>query len=76
LESQAGSAVVAGHRHDRAVSDDCAACRFLLLSSARCEPTALCLTEQVSILSTMLAVAAWGSQPLGLYRSRAPPALS
>jgi hypothetical protein len=58
------------------LSDDCAACRFLLLSAAASDPASVWLVEHVSLLSAPLPSAAAASQPSGLYRSRAPPALS
>lgn len=70
------TAVVEGHQHGQTLSDDCAACRFLLLSSARCEPSAVPLVQQVSLLDACPLVADCDCQPLGVYRSRAPPALS
>jgi hypothetical protein len=64
------------HWHERLLSDDCAACRFLLLSSVPYEPVAICLVEQVSPHSAPLLIVAIAGEPMGLYRSRAPPALS
>jgi hypothetical protein len=61
---------------ERLLADDCAACRFLLLSSVACEPATICVIEHVSLLSSPLPVVAIASEPVGLYRSRAPPALS
>lgn len=74
--SENDSAPAFDHRHEHQLAEDCAACRFLLLSSVPYEPAALCLIEQVSLFSSPLPVAAVASGPVGLYRSRAPPALS
>ena len=70
------SAVIDGHGHDQSLSDDCAACRFSLLSSARCEPTTPSLIQHVALLDASPSVAGEHRQLVGLYRSRAPPALS
>jgi len=75
-QPQADSTPAVDQRAERLLADDCAACRFLLLSSVACEPAAICLVEHVSLLSNALAVVAVASEPVGLYRSRAPPALS
>lgn len=64
------------HRHEQVRTDECAACRYLLLSSVAVEPTAVSLIEQVTLLPAPPAIAAAASELVGLYRSRAPPALS
>jgi hypothetical protein len=73
-EADPAPAVDQGHKHR--LTEDCAACRYLLLSSVACEPAAICLIEQISLLPSPLPVVAAASEPVGLYRSRAPPALS
>lgn len=73
---EADSATAVDHGHKHVLADECAACRYLLLSSVACEPAAICLIEHISLLASPLPVVVAASEPVGLYRSRAPPALS
>lgn len=75
-EEESTSSPAFDHRHDRELVHDCAACRYLLLSSVAVEATEVAFSEQISLLPAPPADAAPCCERVGKYRSRAPPALS
>jgi hypothetical protein len=68
--------VVVRQGHEQRSSDDCAACRYLTLSLLASPSASQVTVEQITLLNPPTLSAAHSSEPIGLYRSRAPPALS
>lgn len=75
-EEESTSSPAFDHRHDRELVHDCAACRYLQLSSVVVESTEVVFSEQISLIPAPVADAAPCCEPVGRYRSRAPPSLS
>jgi hypothetical protein len=69
------SQLAAHSRHEHLSSDDCAACRFSLLSPLAVQTTSATFVEQVSLLPAPRSPGIAACEPPGLYRSRAPPAI-
>jgi len=69
-----GIAVCKGH--EQRSSEDCAACRYLTLSLLAAPGAGQSVVEQITTLDPPVLSASMSSEPVGLYRSRAPPALS